>query len=539
MKPNLTATLLGDVLPSLREAPLDSHHQQPWQLAASRPSNKAPGVGIAGDPFVIPDGMFDNISNVLSWDATVTRMCDSLKISGEYPNLHEHLTTRHGSKKVHTRFNEMYRRLDAAYVSAKRGGNEKAMGGVVAIMTKMGADAILKDKLFEKGLLKKVEIARQSSTLVKLMQDFPLDPKIVELVVTTVARATEAAVACEAAPAPRLVQDASIRAVLEGTVAVFRRFVSSYVMFTHAISLFVAPYATLREGVQGCFPHRSRFLTALTRSRVIEIRATGFTGLLRLPISECEFEQIKFVPQRVCGRYQRGAPQHLSAILVEYGPEKAETALTVNCTIEYQKAIFQAMIDRDLYALGKKLANIIQRTELVIGEGSLQMEGPTTSSAWELEPARRKMNTAMEFMDHTGYPIARTQLNLARELLLRLYIDAAREWGPLVKRFDELQLRAVEAHNCTSSNSEPDDGLADWLEKLDMDDPDDEHGIYMRAHAHDHPQPHNAPKAKNERASHELYRCSWCGNPSAAGAGATKYCDVGCQTSHWAEHNVE
>lgn len=61
------------------------------------------------------------------------------------------LTTRHGLKKAHARFNEIYEELDAAYTSAQRKGNEKIMGGVVGIMAKMCADALLRDKLFDKG----------------------------------------------------------------------------------------------------------------------------------------------------------------------------------------------------------------------------------------------------------------------------------------------------------------------------------------------------------------------------------------------------
>ncbi len=61
------------------------------------------------------------------------------------------LTTRHGLKKVHARFNEIYRKLDAAYTSAESNVNEKVMGGVVGIMAKMCADALLRDKLFDQG----------------------------------------------------------------------------------------------------------------------------------------------------------------------------------------------------------------------------------------------------------------------------------------------------------------------------------------------------------------------------------------------------
>ncbi|KAI0374602.1 hypothetical protein BV20DRAFT_934661 [Pilatotrama ljubarskyi] len=709
---------------------------------------KAPGAVLGDDPYVIPDGIFDDVNDALSWNMIVSRLCKRLKIPD--------LSTRHGLKRTHARFNEMYRRLDGVYASARRAGNQRVMGGVVAIMAKMCADAILRDRLFEKGLLKKVmpllefdstrhialqaltvvthhgglsarqEIARHSHTLVKIMQDYPDDSKVSELVIVTVDHATEAVVACEEAPDPRLLKEASIRPVLEATVAALRKPTYSHIMHTHAINLLAAPTQHCPQECKAV-PSMLKLLAALTRSNNINIRAVAFSALLRLPIAESEYEHSFFDPNRFLSMAQRGTPQHLSDILMDYGPTKAEVYLTLYATVDYQKAMMQAMQDRDIYALGKKLVGIIQRTEFAIAEGGFQVEGPRgrehvtdgsvlglpfsrwtdalplsakalrakgmpadlddadildmkfymirsrfpeaialghkalqrnrglayayyvvsmganieaglravkkglkctvitpfvrnqllwravshaaqqglmilreamegdmqaraegtafLMSAWEdakayvseappdgrhmlavlswyalltilvrgpemsedlreLDPARRKMKTSVEFMKHMGYPIAKTQLNLARELILNLYTEGAKEWGAFVKRFDELDAQFQANHFEAAPDAE--DGLAEWLEKVDIadSDEDDGHGSHRHGRGHGHPQGRTVPKATSETSSCELYRCSWCGNPSAAlrkcaGCGKTKYCDTGCQKSHWVEHKVD
>lgn len=61
------------------------------------------------------------------------------------------ITTRSGFKKVHTNFNVIYNRIDNAY--QKNLGNYKIRGGIVGIFAKMCVDSILRNKLFEKGVL--------------------------------------------------------------------------------------------------------------------------------------------------------------------------------------------------------------------------------------------------------------------------------------------------------------------------------------------------------------------------------------------------
>ena len=136
------------------------------RMSATR---KGPGAALAGDSYIIPDSLFENIDDGSTWDYAVSRLSDVLKLPGEmFSSLCTYMrqpesftirlplldmTTRHGLKKVHARFPEIYKKLNAAYNAGKRERNEKIMGAVVGMMAKMCADAILRNKLFEKGEL--------------------------------------------------------------------------------------------------------------------------------------------------------------------------------------------------------------------------------------------------------------------------------------------------------------------------------------------------------------------------------------------------
>lgn len=39
---------------------------------------------MAENPYVIPDGMFDDVSNAQSWNLIVSCMCEGLKIPGAH-----------------------------------------------------------------------------------------------------------------------------------------------------------------------------------------------------------------------------------------------------------------------------------------------------------------------------------------------------------------------------------------------------------------------------------------------------------------------
>ena len=162
----------------------------------------------------------------------------------------------------------------------------------------------------------------------------------------------------------------------------------------------------------------------------------------------------------------------------------------------------------------------------------------------------RKLDTSAQFMKHLGFTINKTQMRLARELVLKLYPKAVEEWGAWVKHFDELETRGDQSQPISSTQA--DDDLAAWLENVKLDDEADDHAHARRC---------THPKISTNNVA--LYRCSWCGNPSAVlrkcgGCGRTRfvfdaaklltvrsrrssdrYCDGQCQKKHWSEHKAE
>ena len=54
-----------------------------------------------------------------------------------------------GMKKIHANFDAIYERLDTEF--QRNLDNERIRGGIVAIFSKMCHDAVLRNKLFERG----------------------------------------------------------------------------------------------------------------------------------------------------------------------------------------------------------------------------------------------------------------------------------------------------------------------------------------------------------------------------------------------------
>ncbi len=116
-------------------------------------------------------------------------------------------------------------------------------------------------------------------------------------------------------------------------------------------------------------------------------------------------------------------------------------------------------------------------------------------------------------MKMLNFTIKKTQMRLTREIILDLYSKGVKEWGSLIKHFDELDARADKQKPISSTQA--DDDLAAWLENMKLEEGED-----ARPHVCSHP--------KISTNSVALYRCSWCGNPSAVlrkcgGCAKTRY----------------
>lgn len=71
------------------------------------------------------------------------------------------LNTRRGLKKVYNSFDTYYKRLEA--VHARYGEYPRIRAGIFGIYAKMCNDSLLRNKLFDKGMVTKVNIRAQHS----------------------------------------------------------------------------------------------------------------------------------------------------------------------------------------------------------------------------------------------------------------------------------------------------------------------------------------------------------------------------------------
>lgn len=103
---------------------------------------------------------------------------------------------------------------------------------------------------------------------------------------------------------------------------------------------------------------------------------------------------------------------------------------------------------------------------------------------------------ADEFSITIGVTPPRTNLRLAQQTVTRLYTSAAAEFGSVVvKAASKTPVKPV-------SHEKLEDDLAAWLENTHI-------------HDGDHDDEPRGLHPKVNTSSVALYRCSWCGNPSA------------------------
>ncbi|KAJ6572053.1 hypothetical protein B0H19DRAFT_1132370 [Mycena capillaripes] len=148
----------------------------------------------------------------------------------------------------------------------------------------------------------------------------------------------------------------------------------------------------------------------------------------------------------------------------------------------------------------------------------ITMEEDMSEDLREIQGFIRKLQIADDFSNWIGIPPPKTTLRLTQQTVIKLFPEAADEWG-------EFMTSNLKVGQAIPDAEKVEDDLAAWL--------GDEH-VEGERDAH-------SQLATFNNSDVELYRCSWCGNPSAilrrcAGCSKTRYCDGSCQKSHWKEH---
>ncbi|KAF8886495.1 hypothetical protein BD779DRAFT_1529952 [Infundibulicybe gibba] len=355
-----------------------------------------PGPGARGKkpkPKPKPTGS----NNADKWHTIVDTLCKNLDIP--------ELTTRAGLKRVHAHFDDIHKRLEKLYQNCP---HDNVRGGVIGIYAKMCADSIIRDKLFAKGLLDRimplinidnirhlalqslttvthhggasirVAIAKQTPALLKVLKDHPDDPKVAELVVVTLAHSIGAVVSGDEKPSePKLIKSLNVANVLQVMAESTKNPAASPLLINHVVGLFST--ATL-HAADACksSPSIVNFLIAGLRSKEWVTKCSCLGGLLRLHRLGAESDQRILDPNKFMKSIQRGFPNHLSDVMMDYGPMRCETYMTLRTTSEFQKAMMDCAQNRNLYVLGLKLAEFILRTEFSIADGEFRTEDPVT-----------------------------------------------------------------------------------------------------------------------------------------------------------------
>ncbi|KZT70478.1 hypothetical protein DAEQUDRAFT_667559 [Daedalea quercina L-15889] len=341
--------------------------------------------------YKIPATFAHDIENAEGWNAIVEFLCEFF----DFPDL----TTRSGLKKTHARFSEISKKLDAAYT--KHVDNEKIVGGIVGIWAKMSADALLRDKLFKDGLVAKMmplldmpstrhiglqalctvthhggvaarqEIARQTPVLLRLLEEFPDDEKVAELVIVVMSHAIGAVVGRDDKPDTKLLEAIDIRAVLKFTTDNLRKPDASVFLINHGLGLLTSSTLHCYKECKA-LPPLMTFLVACLRSNEITTRCSALAGLIRLNFAESEPDHGFWDPRKMMEAVQRRFPDDLTDVMMDYGFERCDLTLTLRSSADFQEAMQACLGDRDMYKLGKKIAELITRTEFSVANGVYQ-----------------------------------------------------------------------------------------------------------------------------------------------------------------------
>ncbi len=200
------------------------------------------------------------------------------------------LTTRHGLKKIHAKFDTIYARLDGAYEAYRH--EEKITGGIIGVYARMCADDLIRDRLYNKGkhylechrlqayrrnepgflrhifpLLRvptarhlalralcaithslstqgRLEVARDHRFLQRSLEDFPDDPVGSELGVVVLSHVIDAVIGFTAdSTPPQLFKELDMASILQTVVDSAKYPFASPYLLGHAHALFaIAPY---------------------------------------------------------------------------------------------------------------------------------------------------------------------------------------------------------------------------------------------------------------------------------------------------------
>ncbi|KAG6907808.1 hypothetical protein DXG01_007290 [Tephrocybe rancida] len=375
----------------------------PGPGSKKKPKQRTPTSAKIGSANSLPsptDAYVREINDAEGWGPVADILCLVFEIPGASSS------SCIGLKKVHANFDAIYRKLDES--CQRYSDNERIVGGVVVIYSKMCADSILRNKLHERGLLDKLlplvdlessrymalralstithhggaairkDIARKTtSTLLRVIDQFPDDKIIGELVVTVLSHSISGVVDGDKITDPALFASIDLRTILKVVTDNSKKEWASPYLINHALSLLAT--CTLNASVVcKAYPPMLRYLIAGLRSPDWVTRCTSLGGVIRLHRSESEVDMRTLDPMKFMACIQRGFAGHLQDRMMDYGLPRCDTFLTLSTSRDFQQAMMTCAQDHNVYSLGLKMAEYILRTEFSIADGMFQSQDPKT-----------------------------------------------------------------------------------------------------------------------------------------------------------------
>jgi hypothetical protein len=217
------------------------------------------------------------------------------------------------------------------------------------------------------------QIAQETPTLIRKMQEYPSDRLLHELAITTVSHAISVYTNVENNPDLKFLGSINMPRVLKVTLESVRDPEAPLRLIDHAVSLFVGATAHCHAAFHAN-PSLIHFLVAGLRSSDVVHRCTCLGGIIRLFATTSEQDLVTLDPRNLIQAVQNHFPGHLNDILRNYGFNRCETTILLSTTRDYQRAMLQSVKDHDLCVLGTTLAELITRTEFAIADGFFEVE---------------------------------------------------------------------------------------------------------------------------------------------------------------------
>lgn len=352
--------------------------------------NAQPGPRVPATPSTFVADM----NNAENWARIVNLLCETLKLPD--------LETRSGLKKVHADFQDIYQRLSGLYEANIQSDN--ITGGVIGIFAKMSVDSILRNKLFEKGFLKKLfpllerehtrhmalvalatithhggtqvhtEIAKNTPILVRLMRENKSDPKVLELSIIAMAHAVQAVLlVLDKPPDPKVVKLIGLKDMLDVVLESIRYPWISSLAIVHAIPLLGSPTLHCWD-VASKHPDLLNFLAACMRCEDLNVRCDATMAFFHLHHHDAKDEHTILDPKRILESHDSGAFKRprIEDAIVDYGFQDTDIFNTVLAARTFQSAMRKAVETGNLVDLGRTLARLIIQTEFSINDGYYQ-----------------------------------------------------------------------------------------------------------------------------------------------------------------------